>query len=155
MNTTLPRLPYPVVYFAYGSNLHPDRMEQRCPGAVPLGTAELDNHRVVIGDRGVATIIPHAGCTTIGVCWQLQAGHETALDRAEGVALDLYRRVLIDVRQPSDRPLTALSYVEDFRRAGRPRPGYLETILAGARSFGLPDDYVQDLELLAVPAVSS
>ena len=155
MNTTPSRLPDPVVYFAYGSNLHPDRMEQRCPGAVPMGTAELDNYRVVIGDRGVATIIPQAGSTTIGVCWQLGPGDDTALDCAEGVALDLYRRVWIDVRQPSGRTLTALSYVEDFRCAGRPRPGYLETILTGARSCGLPTDYVQDLALLAVPAVAS
>ena len=34
-------------YLAYGSNLNMEQMHYRCPGAVPLGTAELEGYRLL------------------------------------------------------------------------------------------------------------
>ena len=40
-------------YLAYGSNLNIDQMAWRCPDAVPLGTAEIPNYRILF--RGSKT----------------------------------------------------------------------------------------------------
>ncbi len=36
----------PILYFAYGSNMNPFRMAQRCPGATALGVAIQRNYQI-------------------------------------------------------------------------------------------------------------
>ena len=38
-------------YFAYGSNMDPVQMEERCPGAVALGAAHLPGWRLTFTRR--------------------------------------------------------------------------------------------------------
>ena len=42
--------------------------------------------------------------------------------------------------------MPALVYVARERREGRPRPGYQEEVIAAARDWALPADYVRRLE---------
>ena len=44
------------------------------------------------------------------------------------------------------RRLDALVYIGRSRIAGRPKPGYLDLVLAAARELDLPSDYVASLE---------
>ncbi|KAH8668779.1 hypothetical protein BX600DRAFT_510843 [Xylariales sp. PMI_506] len=46
-----------VLYFAYGSNLSPTQMAQRCPESRVLGLAHLPGWKWLINDRGYANIV--------------------------------------------------------------------------------------------------
>lgn len=134
------------LYFAYGSNLDHDQMADRCPGALPVGTAQLSGWRFAIGEHGVATIVSTPGAVTWGGLWHVTARHLEHLDRYEGVHLpDRYQRHLVEVAT-SDGPVTAIAYIEPFREDAEPRPSYMDRIIAGAETFGLPTAYITTLK---------
>ena len=41
-----------LLYFAYGSNLHPERLRERVPSAESLGVARLEAHVLRFHKRG-------------------------------------------------------------------------------------------------------
>ncbi|KAI6352382.1 hypothetical protein MCOR25_009451 [Pyricularia grisea] len=45
-------------YFAYGSNLSPTQMEQRCPGSIAKGLALLPDWSFIVNERGFANVMP-------------------------------------------------------------------------------------------------
>ncbi|KAI1405415.1 hypothetical protein F4819DRAFT_444300 [Hypoxylon fuscum] len=47
------------IYFAYGSNLSPTQMQDRCPQSPPIGLAHLPGWTWIINERGFANIVPH------------------------------------------------------------------------------------------------
>jgi gamma-glutamylcyclotransferase (GGCT)/AIG2-like uncharacterized protein YtfP len=133
------------LYFAYGSNLDPEQMAERCPGATAEGVARLDGWRFHIANRGYATISAGLGATVWGGLWRLTPEHEATLDHKEGVAAGIYRREFLDVGTLDGDVLTALVYIEPHRHDAPPREGYLERILHGAEWFALPDAYRDEL----------
>jgi gamma-glutamylcyclotransferase (GGCT)/AIG2-like uncharacterized protein YtfP len=135
------------LYFAYGSNMVRDQMALRCPGAALLGTAMLAQHRFAIIRGGHGTVLPQPGSTIHGVLWRLARGDEKALDRYEEVAGGLYRRAQCVVRH-NDKPCSALVYIAAATEPGRARAAYLAAILAAARDFNFPADYVRALAAL-------
>jgi gamma-glutamylcyclotransferase (GGCT)/AIG2-like uncharacterized protein YtfP len=134
------------LYFAYGSNMDPRQMARRCPGAVSPGTGVLAGHRFVINRRGYATVVPAGGHVVHGVMWRLEAGHEEALDRYENVAVGLYTKETLRIELADGRVCEALCYVAADPETGKPREGYLEKVIHGARYFGLPAEYLAGLE---------
>lgn len=82
------------LYFAFGSNMSPTRMRKRCPGAVALGAAFLEDYR--LSERLYADIDFAPGRVTFGVLYVLQDRHFVALDRFEGVPR-VYRRIALDI----------------------------------------------------------
>lgn len=74
-------------YLAYGSNLSVEQMAHRCPGALPVGTVQLPDTRLVF--RGshsgfYLSIDSVEGCTTPCVVWRISRENELSLDRYEG-----------------------------------------------------------------------
>ena len=59
----------------------------------------------------------------------------------ESLDSGLYRRRMLAV-SCGGRRLPALVYVARERRAGRPKPGYQDLVVAAARAWGLPGAYV-------------
>lgn len=136
------------LYFAYGSNLSKQRIGQRCTDHVPFGLGVLDGWRLVINQRGVATITPDPEARTEGFLWFVSAADEAALDRAEGVAIGCYRREHMMVRlSPQDTAVQALVYIDDDVRPGTPRPGYADILLTGAGERGLSEGYRRALQV--------
>lgn len=127
------------LYFAYGSNMNPRQMAERCPAAVWLGRAVLKGNRFVINQRGVATLVPNRRASTFGVLWSITPACEAALDRFEGVLLGFYEKRIVKVINLDDRPEQALTYIDPVCEVGLPRPGYLERVIDGARRAGIPD----------------
>lgn len=123
-------------YFAYGSNMNPERMAERCPEAAPVGIGWLAKHAVAINERGVATMTPRDFGIVEGVLWSVTDDCLEALDRYEGVAGGYYRREPVTV-QTTTGDVDAVTYVADLQSRAQPRPGYLEKILEGAEHFGL------------------
>ena len=83
-------------YFAYGSNLLPARLLQRCPTAVPYAPAILPNYRLT--ERLYADVE-----------YLLRAHDVARLDRYEGYP-QIYRRYTVDVILDDGTELPALIY---------------------------------------------
>lgn len=135
------------LYFAYGSNLLPRQMAQRCPGAKPVARAVLPGYRFLINTRGVATIAKMPKGRVCGVIWRINDWHEEELDGYEGVSAGVYGKHRVRVRYGNHRDATALTYIDPITTWGLPREGYLAKVIAGAESFELPPRYIDDLYL--------
>ena len=133
-----------MLHFAYGSNMSRAVMRAHAPGAVPLGVAALADHRFVITADGYASVEPARGRLVHGVLWQLTLRDRATLDSWEKIAAGLYRAKVLPVQQAGRRRI-ALIYIARPQRAGRPRAGYMEIVLAAAREWELPPAYIASL----------
>src|SRR5262245_51388209 len=133
------------LHFAYGSNMSRALMAARCPGARALGPATLEGWRFLIIRDGYASVTPAPGVTVHGVAWRLSLRDLAALNAYESLAAGLYVRRTLPVSIGA-RSVPALVYVAPRRGEGRPRPGYQELVVAAAREWDLPADYVAALE---------
>jgi gamma-glutamylcyclotransferase (GGCT)/AIG2-like uncharacterized protein YtfP len=135
------------LYLAYGSNMDAAAMAARCPGSRALGVGRLVRHRLVITREGYATVLRDPRRSVWGMVWDLALADMPALDRYEGVASGLYAKIQQSVVTGAG-PRRALVYVGRNAGPGRPRPGYLEGVLAAAREAGLPAGYLREMEAL-------
>lgn len=136
------------LHFAYGANMSRAVMRKYAPGARPLGPATLPGHRFVITADGYASVEPAAGSTVHGVLWRITPRDRVMLDAWENVAGGLYRVETLGVRRK--RCIApALVYFARESGEGRPKPGYLELVLAAASEWELPLAYVRSLEAFA------
>ena len=71
----------PILYFAYGSNMNPIRMAQRCPGAITLGVGVLRNYR--LAERLYADIDFQEGAEVHGVLYLISEWNLRSLDARE------------------------------------------------------------------------
>jgi gamma-glutamylcyclotransferase (GGCT)/AIG2-like uncharacterized protein YtfP len=133
------------LYFAYGSNMNRAAMQRRCPGAHAVGPATLDGYRFFIGVGGWGSVMPSPGDTVHGMLWRLTLRDIAALNTYELLDKGLYDVRRLPVRSGSRRAL-AMIYLLRNRRAGRPKPGYVEMIATSARAWKLPEDYVRSVE---------
>lgn len=120
-----------MLYAAYGSNLDHARMLGRCPGAVVISAALLPGWRLAV--NRFATIERDADSAVPIGLWRITAPHSRALDIAEGVALGIYRRVMLDIEGHGP----ALTYVEQRLRPGPPSADYVAHLRRGYRDFAL------------------
>jgi hypothetical protein len=134
-----------MLHFAYGSNMDRAIMRKHAPSAAPVGVASLPNHRFVITADGYASVAPSPAQAVYGVLWRLNPRDRVTLDLWENLAGGMYRAESLPVRRPGSlRP--ALIYVARPRRAGRPKAGYVELVLAAARAWNLPPGYIASLQ---------
>lgn len=139
------------LYFAYGSNLHLDQMESRCPTAVPLIPLTLPGYRLVF--RGVADVERDEDERVVGALYRIRERDERALDRYEGFPR-LYTKATFRIRLKDQKAHEALGYqwkggarvvramlyfmVDQRRSTVRPpSAGYLQTIAEGYGHWGL------------------
>ncbi len=140
-------------YFAYGSNMDPLQMEQRWLGAVVVGPARLDDHRLMFAwdspgwGGGVATVEPAASDHVWGVLWELTDEHVRALDEYEGVSKGVYTRETSEVESAGEM-VKAMIYVATDSRYKKPSARYVNALIRGAKAFAIPDEYVERLRAL-------
>lgn len=134
-----------MLHFAYGSNMHHAVMRKHAPDAVPVGPALLANYRFVITADGYASVEPARGRCVRGVVWRLTPRDRATLDAWENIAAGLYRAAMLTVRQ-ANRRRPALVYIARQRPLGRPKAGYMEIVVAAARQWDMPADYVALLQ---------
>lgn len=130
-----------MLHFAYGSNMHRAVMRKHAPQAVALGVAHLRDYRFIITTDGYASVAAQTGGCVHGLLWRLTARDRVALDRWENITAGLYRVEMLPVIA-AGRRRRALVYVAQARQRGMPRPGYMEIVVAAARDWELPADYV-------------
>ncbi|MBX3523330.1 MAG: gamma-glutamylcyclotransferase [Xanthobacteraceae bacterium] len=132
------------LYFAYGSNMDRAHMARLCPLAEAYGVASLRSYKYVIAASGYATVIPWPGSFVHGVLWKVGPKEIAALDRYEDVAGGLYRAVQLPVKF-NERLLRALVYLASGDKTGAVPAGYIEKIVAAAKDWNLPADYIDYL----------
>ena len=133
-----------MLHFAYGANMHRAIMRCHAPAAVPIGVATLGDHRFIVSAGGYASVVPQHGRTVHGVLWRIAPRDRVALDAWENIAAKLYRAETVPVRC-GDRLRPALIYIARRSSAGRPKAGYMELVIASARAWALPEDYISSL----------
>lgn len=132
-------------YFAYGSNLDIDQMASRCPDSVIESAGEVHGWKFMINSRGVATIVADSSSVVHGLVWSISETDEDRLDVCERGAEEFYSKSIIGVQHGDTIQVEALVYLAANTAPGLPKHGYLEQILAAARSHGLPVEYLDEL----------
>jgi len=132
------------LYFAYGLNMDPAGMAARCPNSRALGPARLPRHRFIVTRDGYASAIRDPRDEVHGVLWDCSLGDMRGLDKFEDIASGLYVKISQPVIVPGGAK-RALVYIGRSADPGKPKPGYMETVIAGAKHFGLPETYVTSL----------
>ncbi len=126
-------------YFAYGMNTNLDQMAGRCPGAVSLGPAWLDDYEFVF--RTHADIVKSPGSICYGVLWDIDPAHLKSLDALEGYPY-YYTRFRVRVNL-GDHSVYALTYqMNDRSYLQEPGAGYLEMVTEGYQQNGVPTDQI-------------
>jgi len=143
----------PVWYFGYGSNMHHGIFHER-RRMQPLDTrwGWLEGYRLRFnipigpGERAVANLEADPAGRTCGVLYLLTPEDCERLDLTEGVHLGIYRRLAVDVTGHDGERVVAFTYRSTLTREGRkPSARYLGLLVDGARTHGLPPEYVEFL----------
>ncbi len=122
-----------MIYLAYGSNLHIEQMQRRCPTAEVLGTSTLHGYRLVF--NGVATIEPDPDRSVPVLLWDIKPVDEIPLDRYEGYPR-LYRRETVQV-ELDGKTVDAMAYIMNPKGIAPPSPYYYDVIRQGYEMNGL------------------
>jgi hypothetical protein len=143
-------------YFAYGANLHPERMRRRVPSAQPLGCAVLTGHvlrfhkqsRKDGSGKCDAHYTGRPQDRVYGAVYSLAAAEKAALDAIEGPGYEVAERVVIHAG--TQRAVFLYRARPDAVRRGlRPYDWYHALVVSGARHHGLPEAYVERLAAVA------
>jgi len=151
-----------MIYFAYGSNLNPTQMADRCPGYRSLGVARLPDHRLCFPRYSRAWRCASAGfeASTGDVLWgalyevpeddlpvlHYHEGYD-AYGPAEGNRHD-FREVTV-LRLGGSEPVQAMTYAAIPDGTGElPSRAYIDTIIDGARYHRLPRTWLVVLQAI-------
>lgn len=131
-----------MLYFAYGSNMHPMRAYQRMPGARLAGTGILYSWR--LRERLYADIEEDLNSKVYGVLYEVDADDLFILDRYEG-APRVYRRIHVRVETEGEFK-EAVAYVMTRatreERDGQNYPEYYRQICSfGAEFNGIKNQF--------------
>ena len=152
-----------MLYFAYGSNMNWQQMQNRCPSARFVGVAMLPDHTIaftresVTRGCGVADAVSEHGEEVWGVVYEICDPDVAGLDNSEGYKPgreqnSYWRRKCLVLKDGHERrPLAVSAYFGDPQpNPPPPNAKYKELILSGARHWHLPEEYVRDLEAIKV-----
>jgi gamma-glutamylcyclotransferase (GGCT)/AIG2-like uncharacterized protein YtfP len=138
------------LYAAYGSNMDPAQMKERCPHSPSAGTGWIENWRLTFGgeelgwEGALATIVEEPGSDVYVGLFDVTPQDEKTLDAWEGADYGLYRKVRVRVATLEGDQL-AWVYVLDGFEGGVPSARYLGLLADAAEKAGAPDDYVAEL----------
>jgi hypothetical protein len=152
-------------YFAYGSNLSPDRKQERTGIIRKAIPARLSGYRLAFNKRAsigngqsYANIMKERGQEVWGVAYLCNQQAIMELERYEGVATGHYRPISVQVITRTGEAISATTYVAGrgfLVEGARPSEDYLHLILDGARYRKLPEDYIRTIEAEARGGSSS
>jgi gamma-glutamylcyclotransferase (GGCT)/AIG2-like uncharacterized protein YtfP len=115
-------------YFAYGMNTNLTQMAARCPGAVCLGPAWIDNYALVF--RHFADIEPEVDSYCDGVLWEITDDNLVALDALEGYPYHYTRfSVVVNTDRGTDTALVYQMVDQSFEQP--PSNHYFNTVYEG------------------------
>jgi hypothetical protein len=151
------------LYAAYGGNLDPDQMRERCPHSPVQSVGWLKGWRLTFGgedlgwDGPLATVVQDgdADAATYVMLYDISELDEKVLDEWEGAGTsrsEIYDKLRVRV-STLEGDVLAWTYVLVAYEGGVPSCSYLSLLVEAAEKAGAPDDYV--LELRARPCRGS
>lgn len=144
---------YPCVvtlYAAYGTNMDPVRMSERCPHSPLHGTGWLEGWRLTFGgedhgwDGALGTIVQDPFEQVFVALYDVTDEDRATLDGWESADTGLYRKAKVRVSTLTGE-VVAWVYVLDAFEGGLPSATYLGTLADAAEAADAPADYVAAL----------
>jgi gamma-glutamylcyclotransferase (GGCT)/AIG2-like uncharacterized protein YtfP len=138
------------LYAAYGSNLDPEQMLQRCPHSPSRGPGWLEGWRLTFGgedlgwEGSLATVVEDPLHRVFVMLYDVSPADESTLDEIEFATTGLYNKIRVRV-QALDGNQLAWLYVLHGYEGGLPSARYLGVMADAAEGAGAPDDYVAEL----------
>ena len=138
------------LYAAYGSNLDPAQMHNRCPHSPAAGTGWVEDWRLTFGgedlgwEGSLATLVPAPGEHVFVGLYDITDDDARNLDAWEGADNGLYRKLRVRVHTLDGEQL-AWVYVLDANEGGLPSASYLGILAEAAEAADAPEDYVAAL----------
>ncbi len=139
-----------MLYAAYGSNLDPARMAERCPHSPLQGTGWLVGWRLTFGaedkgwDGALSMVVEQAGGQVFVAVYDVTSEDSAMLDAWEGVEIGLYDKIRVRVQMLVGEAIAWL-YVLDGYEGGLPSAIHLGVLVEAAEAAGAPEDYLADL----------
>jgi len=145
-------------YFAFGSNMDPDRIKSRFRNFPQLTKlipeakrARLPRYRFAfnkystLDHTGKANIVKDTKSEVWGVLFRI---NEAALEKLRDIEKG-YEDQILHVFSDEIEKYEAVTFVaEKIQNGLKPTPEYLKNILDGARHYKLPPEYIADIEEL-------
>ncbi|MGX7680900.1 gamma-glutamylcyclotransferase [Jatrophihabitans sp. DSM 45814] len=138
------------LYAAYGSNMDPAQMRNRCPYSPFAGTGWLADWRLTFGgedlgwEGSLASIVEEPGSAVFVALYDITPADQVSLDKWESADSGLYRTSRLRVAT-MDGDVLAWTYVLNGYEGGLPSARYLGLIAEAAETAGAPTDYVAEL----------
>jgi hypothetical protein len=138
------------LYAAYGSNMDPAQMAERCPHSPQAGTGWLDGWRLTFGGEDIgwegalATVVEEQDARVFVVLYEVPETDEQALDRWDGATLGYYSKLRVRVTTLEGDVLAWLYVLNDYE-GGLPAARYVGIMADAAEAAGAPADYVAGL----------
>ena len=135
------------LYAAYGTNLDPARMGERCPHSPLQGAGWLEGWRLTFGgedlgwDGAMATVVQDPYEQVFVAVYDVTDEDAAQLDQWESADTGLFRRVRVRVALLTGE-VVAWMYVLDAFEGGLPSASYLGVLSDAAEAGGAPADYV-------------
>lgn len=140
-------------YFAYGSNMLAERLQERCKSANAISPAWVDGYELAFHKRskdgsGKATLIRAKDTSprAYGVIFSINASEKSDLDRMEGSGYFCNNNFKVFTALAS--PIAVMTYLalpKSIDTGLVPYDWYCDLVIAGAKQNALPDDYVKSL----------
>ena len=137
-------------YAAYGTNLDPIRMGERCPHSPLWTTGWLQGWRLTFGgeehgwDGALPTLVEDPLDQVFVAIYDVSREDEAALDRWEAADSGLYRKTKVRVATMTGEAVV-WTYVLDAYEGGLPSASYLTLLADSAAAADAPADYVAAL----------
>ena len=138
------------LYAAYGTNLDPVRMGERCPHSPLATTGWLTGWRLTFGgedlglDGALSTIVQDPLEQVFVAVYDVTREDEQHLDSWEAADSGLYRKTRVRVATLTGEQVT-WTYVLDAYEGGLPSASYLGMLADAAEAADAPADYVAAL----------
>jgi gamma-glutamylcyclotransferase (GGCT)/AIG2-like uncharacterized protein YtfP len=138
------------LYAAYGSNMDPAQMFERCPHSPAAGTGWITAWRLTFGgedlgwEGALSTLVEDADSHVFVALYDVTPDDEALLDSWEGADMGIYRKIRLRVHT-LDGDTLAWVYVVDAFEGGLPSARYLGVLADSAEKAGAPDEYVAEL----------
>ncbi len=138
------------LYAAYGPNMDPRRMSERCPHSPFQGTGWLQGWRLTFGgeeygwDGSLSTIVQDPFEQVFVALYDVTDEDVAELDAWESVAMGLYLKTKVRI-STLEGDKVCWTYVLDAYEGGLPSASYLGVLAEAAEAADAPTDYVAEL----------
>jgi hypothetical protein len=138
------------LYAAYGSNMDPAQMAERCPHSPQAGTGWLHGWRLTFGGEDIgwegalATVVEDKEASVFVVLYEVSESDEKALDHWDAATLGYYSKLRVRVATLDEEVLAWLYVLNDYE-GGLPSARYLGIMADAAEAAGAPVEYVTGL----------